>query len=280
MNLDRTINLQNFFPSDDLKITSIEEEQTLIRIKLKSITHSCICNKCGKETKQYHGTYLRKVQDLPILNKSVYLEIKAHEYTCTNPKCEVKTLVENFNGFLNYYSRMTERCADFICTLALETSCEGCARICSKMNIKTSGDSIIRLLVKRYESQAPAECGSVIGVDDFSFKKRHTYGTIIVDEGTHKPIAILDGRDGKTLKEWLKRNRHVKLITRDRASAYAKVIEEVLPDAMQIADRFHLHQNLLDVIRKCINREIPATISIQEDTLSVLNETDIKKNPT
>lgn len=74
--------------------------------------------------------------------------------------------------------------------------------------------------------------------------------------------------------------KHIKLITRDRASAYAKVIEEVLPDAMQIADRFHLHKNLLDAIRKCINREIPATISIQEDILSVPYETDIKKNST
>ena len=59
-----------------------------------------------------------------------------------------QTFVENVDGFLNYYSRMTERCEDFICTLALETSCEGSARICRSMNLKTSGDSIIRLLTK------------------------------------------------------------------------------------------------------------------------------------
>ena len=102
---------------------------------------------------------------------------------------------------MNYYSRMTERCEDFICTLALETSCEGSARICRSMNLKTSGDSIIRLLTKRYVTQPEVPCGSIIGVDDFAFKKRHTYGTIIVDETAHKPVAILDGRDGKTLKE-------------------------------------------------------------------------------
>lgn len=63
-----------------------------------------------------------------------------------NSSCDVTTFVENVDGFLNYYSRMTERCEDFICTLALETSCEGSARICRSMNLKTSGDSIIRLL--------------------------------------------------------------------------------------------------------------------------------------
>ncbi len=71
---------------------------------------------------------------------------------------------------------------------------------------------------------------------DFSFKKRHKYGTIIVDEETHAPVAVLEGRDEKTLKAWLEQNKHVTTITRDRASAYARAIEEVLPDAMQIAD--------------------------------------------
>lgn len=57
---------------------------------------------------------------------------------------------------------MTERCEDFICTLALETSCEGSARICRSMNLKTSGDSIIRLLTKRYVAQPEVPCGSII----------------------------------------------------------------------------------------------------------------------
>lgn len=72
---------------------------------------------------------------------------------------------------------------------------------------------VIRLLIKRYEKQPENRCGAVIGVDDFSYKKRHTYGTIIVDEATHRPVAILDGRDGQTLKTWLKSNQHVRSIT-------------------------------------------------------------------
>ena len=66
---------------------------------------------------------------------------------------------------------MTERCADFICALAMETSCEGCSRICRAMNLKISGDSVIRLITKRYTLQEEVKCGSTIGVDDFAFKK-------------------------------------------------------------------------------------------------------------
>jgi len=130
------------------------------------------------------------------------------------------------------------------------------------MGIKVSGDTIIRLLTKRFELQDEPVCGSVIGVDDFAFKKRHRYGTIIVDEATHRPVAILDGRDGKGLKDWLENNKHVKAVTRDRASAYATAIQEVLPDAMQIADRFHLHQNLLEVIQKTLSSLVPVSIKI------------------
>lgn len=102
-------------------------------------------------------------------------------------------------------------------------------------------------------------------MDDFVFKKRHTYGRIIVDEATHHPVAILDGRDGNTLNEWLSKNKHVKAVTRDRASAYSSAITEILPDAMQIADRFQLHQNLLEAIKNTVNSELPVDIRIPSD---------------
>ena len=98
---------------------------------------------------------------------------------------------------------------------------------------------------------------------------------------THKPVAILDGRDGKTLKEWLSKNKHVKAVTRDRASAYSAAIKEILPDAMQIADRFHLHQNLLEAIRNTINSVLPVDIRIPSDSNSIAEpsvENDSKKN--
>lgn len=254
--------LNAFYPEESLEISSVIQEKDKILIRMKSVTACCTCPKCGQTTNNYHGTYMRKVQDLPILGKNVQLEITAHEYNCMNEECNATSISETFDGFLNAYSRMTERCADFVCTLALETSCEGCARICKTLGIKTSGDTVIRLLLKRYELLPNPETGDVIGVDDFAYKKRNTYGTIIVNEKTHEPITLLDGRDGETLREWLKNNKQVKVVTRDRASAYARVIAEELPDAMQVADRFHLHQNLLEAIKKALNKEIPATITI------------------
>lgn len=274
--MNDSLNMEIFFPNELLSITSIYNRDSAIHIKMRSKTHVSKCPECGCESKHYHGTYLRKVQDLPILGRTTRLEIIAHEYVCENEECPQITFVEDFDGFLSYYGRMTERCADFICTLAMETSCEGCSRICHSMNLKISGDSVIRLLTKRYRLQPISKCGSVIGVDDFAFKKRHTYGTIIVDQATHRPVAILDGRDGTTLKEWLRNNKHIKSVTRDRASAYSSAIQEVLPDAMQIADRFHLHQNLLEAIKNTVNAFIPVDVRIPIDYEQQIETSDME----
>ena len=144
---------------------------------------------------------------------------------------------------------MTDRCAFFICALALETSCEATADICKAMGVQVSGDTVIRMLLSRAQD-CPAEVvGDLVGVDDFANKKGCTYCTVLVNGESHRIIDILEGRDSDTLKAWLQENRHVHRFTRDRASSYAKAIAEVLPNAMQIADRFHLHQNLLDCIK-------------------------------
>ena len=87
----------------------------------------------------------------------------------------------------------------------------------------------------------------------------------------------MDGRNGDTLREWLKNNKNVKVVTWDWASAYAKVISEELPDAMQVADRFHLHQNLLEAIKKALNYELPATISIPHVDKSADSDQPCKK---
>ena len=85
-----------------------------------------------------------------------------------------------------------------------------------------------------------------------------------------------------TLKKWLEHNKHVKAVTRDRASAYASAIEETLPAAMQIADRFHLHQNLLEAVKGALNGNVPATIKIpvSAEDFDDKNEDDTVKKTT
>lgn len=124
MIMDDSLELDIFFPSELLSITSVNHDDSSIHIKMRSKTHSSKYPKYGQEAKTYHGTYLRKIQDLPILGKTTRLHIIAHEYVCNNESCSKITFVKNFNEFLSYYGCMTERCADFISMLPMETSCK------------------------------------------------------------------------------------------------------------------------------------------------------------
>jgi transposase len=260
-----TIDVARFYPEDLLSVVHVEDKESGIIVKLKSKADSCACPKCNEVSRHFHGTYVRKAKDLPILGKGVRLEITSRDYRCDNEECDVVTIAETYRGFLNTHSRMTDRLEDFLCTLALETSCEGASRICKMIGINVSGDTIIRILVKRFENEPPPEHGPVIGIDDFAFKKRHKYGTMIVDGESRRPVAILDGRDGGALRQWLKNNKKARVVTRDRASAYAKAISEELPDAMQVADRFHLHQNLLAAVKGALNHAMPATVMVPHE---------------
>ncbi len=255
------INLQNFYP-DELTILDVLEKEDSITIFMQSKSTQCICPHCNTISHTHHGTYHRRVQDLSLFQKTVWLDIKTYEYNCKNPICKVESTAETFDGFLRFRKRMTERCIQFICLLALETSCESSAKICKYLGIRTSGDSVIRMLLDFADQHPAPVCGDCIGVDDFAYKKGRNYCTVIVNETDHHIIDILDGRDGKALKEWLKQNKHVRTVTRDRSSAYAKVLTEELPDAMQIADRFHLHQNLMECIKDVLSTKLPAYIKI------------------
>ena len=268
----KTLELHSFYP-EEMDVAQIIEKGDEIQLKVFVRSKSCRCPKCGAESMHHHGTYIRKLQDLPILGKTTKLLVNSYEYQCDNPMCQTTTFADNLEGFLNYYSRMTDRCTDFVCTLALETSCEGAARICNKVGVKVSGDTIIRILKKRFDELPVEATEDCIGIDDFSIKKGNKYCTIICNGNSHTPIAVLEGRDGTALKEWLKNNKHVRCVTRDRASAYAKVLSEELPDVMQVADRFHLHQNLLDAIKKALSSGcIPQTVKVVRETDTVQHE--------
>jgi len=271
------IDMQSFFP-ECLRIANITESERQITVYLKSRKHSHGCPDCGRDMSVYHGTHIRTVQDLPIFNKNVTLKIRAYSYYCKNEVCSVVSFAESYGDFVGRSERMTDRLEEFIKILALETNCEGAANICKELGIRVSGDTIIRTLRKLVDIPT-AQCGDTIGVDDFAYRKGQTYFTVICDGTTHRPIDILAGRDGVALKEWLRQNKQVKKVTRDRAGAYAKAISEELPNAMQIADRFHLHQNLLLAVKEALKLEVPNNIAVPNGLeIPTVDKSPVKKN--
>ena len=120
---------------------------------------------------------------------------------------------------------------------------EAGARLAEQLSMPTSPDTLLRQVRGAVLELPPAP--RFVGIDDWAYRKGQSYGTILIDLERSQVIDIVPGRDGEAVKEWLKANPQVEVITRDRWAAYAQAASEAAPQAKQVADRWHLLKMLI-----------------------------------
>ena len=133
--------------------------------------------------------------------------------------------------------------------------------ILSFIGVDVSADTVDNILKKVSIIDNPDV--ERIGIDDVAIRKGIKYATAIYDLDTHHLIALLEGREKDDIIPWLKEHKNIKFVARDRASSYAEAINEVLPYAVQVADRFHLFENIIKYLKEMFYSELSDKIVIK-----------------
>ena len=208
------------------------------------------CPLGGVPSRRIHSRYRRRALDLPWFSWPVQLIVQARRFFCDSPECERRIFAEPFPKALGRYARQTQRTKDSLLELSHCSSAEMAVRVAKLLGFVTSPDSLIRL--QRFES-FPAIFPRVLGVDEFALRKGRTYGTLMVDLERRVPVDIFEGIAAKDLATWLQNHPQVEVLARDRAWAYRLAGQTALPQAQQVADRFHLLQNVSLALKDLLN---------------------------
>jgi len=191
---------------------------------------------------------------LPAFGNKVSIRLKVRKFYCHNSDCEKSIFAERFDGHFTPYKRVSDRLRKKLLKIALLTGGNAGEKLCKTLCIPVSSSTLIRL-IHQQEPDAPIT-QEAIGIDDWAFRKGISYGTVIIDLNQRKIIDLLPNREAKTVENWLKSMPHVKVVTRDRYSRYAKGVTNGAPNAIQVADRWHLLKNMGDALQKLLERKL------------------------
>ncbi|MCL1689418.1 ISL3 family transposase [Elizabethkingia anophelis] len=235
------------------KILSIHTISDKVHISLQSTQPECVCPNCNIPSSKVHSYYTRKFKDLSIVGKETVIFLKTRKLYCLFQKCSIKVFTERFKEHFLSYKRYTARFEAICLKIILQSGARPSEKILRMMGISISDSSLLRLLSKMELPGISAP--SVLGIDDWAYKKKHRYGTILVNLETRTVVDVLKDRESSTLEKWLKSYPEIKIISRDRYGKYINGTNKGAPQAIQIADRWHLLKNLGEAVNKLMTRE-------------------------
>ena len=242
-------------PGFTIAASSVADDVATVLVRSTSPTSRC--PSCGGVGGRVHSRYRRQISDLPLAGRPVKLMMDVRRFRCEAVLCGQRIFAERFaDGVVAPWARRTGRLEALVYHLGLALGGRPAASFARRLMLPVSNDTLLRVVRRRGCPPCPAP--TVIGIDDWAWRRNQRYGTIICDLERRQPIRLLPDREPATAQAWLAEQPQVAIIARDRGGAYARAAAKALPKAVQVADRWHLMENasraFLDAVRRSMRQ--------------------------
>jgi transposase len=237
-------------------IDTVWSTDAALLIEAQTTDRSPRCPACGQPSVRVHSHYVRRLRDLPVADRPVHVRLRVRRFWCDAPTCPQRTFAERLPDLAPLRARRTPRLTEALCAIGSVAGGEAGARLATRLQMATSGDTLLRLL----RAIPPAEDASlpiVIGIDDFALRKGRTYGTLLVDLEHCRVIDLLPERTAESVAARLRALPNLTVVARDRSQEYARAVRAGAPQATQVADRFHLLSSLRKAVERYMHRVRP-----------------------
>jgi transposase len=245
-----------------LEACDVDDATAQITLRECSTPAPVPCPLCTTPARRIHSHYERTLADLPWAAYRVRLQLRVRKWFCHHRSGRRRIFTERLPTVAAPWARRTLRLTQRLVALGVALGGTAGVRLGHAWDLAGSRNTLLRLLRRQPAPSCPTPM--VLGVDDFALRKRQTYGTILVDLERRQSVALLPDRTAETVAQWLRAHPSVEVIARDRSSAYAAGARQGAPAATQVADRFHLLQNLREALDQVFRTH--------EQTLDAVND--------
>jgi transposase len=243
-------------PSRAVRLIEVTVELTAVCLQLTTTAPNASCPCVATRSSSIHSRDQRHLRDLPWGTCPIRIQLTVRKFVGRKASCPRRMFTERGPELVAPYARKTQRRITALQALGVALGGQAGVRLAHRLGLSTSRDTLLRLVRRLPLPVTPPL--QAIGVDDEAPRKRQRDGTIVVDLARHQPVALLHDREADTLATWWHAHSGITIIARERLKAYMDGARAGAPQATQVADRFHLLQNLAEALDQVFSVHGPA----------------------